>query len=191
MRGITGLLFLAGFAAGLGVTGYKAYKSKGFPGLLFIVVPLIVLFFPWIQASPFYPRSAYLPLPLDMVLGMGALLFIYGIWIFALVVAFRKLSKNWAIFLGFLSFGIITSIFIVLPGRHEGMYFYNFPTTGLAEELHAWAYHHLLTNEEKESDIAARLIPWPFQYMQVYLLTSLVLWGGLGLIAQLVARIKY
>jgi len=113
------------------------------------------------------------------------LLLIYGIFIFGFAVALRKIGipRHSMLFAGFALFGILSGLVAALYGHHEGQYIYNIPGVLVGEEIYTYAIDHF---GDPHSAFAHYTIPWVLRIPQVVLLTSAIVWGLIGLIAQLI-----
>lgn len=112
-------------------------------------------------------------------------LFIYGVIIFSLTVALRKLgvSRHIVLFASFTLFGILSGFLVALFGPGEGSTYYDVFGALLGYEIYDYAIDHF---GDPHSSFAHFTIPWVLRIPQVHLFASAILWSFIGLIAQLI-----
>ena len=116
-----------------------------------------------------------------------ALLAIYGLITWGLTFLLRKLGvpSKWAIFLGFLAFGIGAGFWASLAWPLDSITLLNLPAALFGDALYQGSIQYL---GDPSSSQAHYTIPWFLRIPKVYVLASIVLWGLLGLIAQLISN---
>ena len=114
---------------------------------------------------------------------------IYGIVIFFFVIVFHKfeiLPKN-RIFLSFLIAGSITGFLIVWLWLYDVIILINPAVAFIGSEIYRISIIHLGNPNSSQAHFT---IPWFLRIPQVYFLTSILLWGFVGLLIQLVNNSK-
>ena len=108
-----------------------------------------------------------------VALGLSVLTIIYGTLIVGLVWLLRRLGipTRWAIVLGFLGFGIMTSLAGAWLWPFDSSVYPNVWATLLGDCLYGWSVGHL-------GD------PWLLRVPRVYMVVAVLLYGGLGLLCQ-------
>lgn len=74
-----------------------------------------------------------------------------------------------------------------LYGHHEGQYIYSIPGVLVGEEIYTYSIDYF---GDPYSAFAYYTIPWVLRIPQVVLFTSAIVWGLLGLIAQLIYNVS-
>jgi hypothetical protein len=114
---------------------------------------------------------------------------IYGLAIFFLVIVFHKLRifQKKRILLSFLITGIITGFLIVWLWLYDVIILINPFVAFIGSEVYQLSIFHL---GDPNSSQAHFTIPWFLRIPQVYFLTSILVWGFIGLFIQLVNNWK-
>lgn len=110
---------------------------------------------------------------------------VYGLIILGLVVFLRKrgISENIVVFAGFALFGILSGFLAALYGHMEPQYMLNILGVPLSEEIYGYAIDRY---GDPSSAFAHYTIPWVLRIPQLAFFTSAIIWGLLGLPAQLI-----
>ncbi len=124
-----------------------------------------------------------------MIFGIMVPLFIlpaiYGLVILGLVMAFRKMqipSKK-AILLGFLTFGTAIGFLTAWAWPADSSFYFNVLPALLGDQVYNLSIQHF---GDIISPQAHYTIPWILRIPQVYVITSIVLCGLVGLLIQLI-----
>ncbi len=119
-----------------------------------------------------------------MVLVILALFVVYGLVIWGLTLALRKLRvpSKWAVVLGFLVFAAGTGLWVVQAWPMDSITLINFPAVLFGDALYQWSILYL---GDPSSSQAHYTIPWFLRVPQVHFTASIILWGLLGLVVQL------
>ena len=124
-----------------------------------------------------------------MIFGIIVPLFIlpaiYGLVILGLVIAFRKMqipSKK-AILLGFLVFGIAVGFLTAWAWPADSSFYFNVFGALLGDQIYNMSIQYF---GDIVSPQAHYTIPWILRIPQVYVITSIVLYGLVGLLLQLI-----
>lgn len=128
----------------------------------------------------------------DNILGIIILLMLYGIYasiIYGLVFLLRwlKVSAKWAIVIAFLIFGMALGVWVTNRGLQDSTIIFNFPGILAGDEVYQWAIQHL---GNPHSFQAHYTIPWVLRTPQVYIWTTLVVWGLFGLAVQVIYNFR-
>ena len=109
---------------------------------------------------------------------------IYGLVILGLVMAFRKMqipSKK-AIILGFLVFGTVIGFLTAWAWPADSSFYFNVFGALLGDQVYNLSIQYF---GDIISPQAHYTIPWILRIPQVYVITSIVLYGSVGLLLQL------
>lgn len=124
-----------------------------------------------------------------MILGIVLPLFIlpaiYGLVILGLVMAFRKMlvSSKKAILLGFLVFGIAVGFLTAWAWPADSSFYFNVLPALLGDQVYNSSIQHF---GDMISPQAHYTVPWILRIPQVYVITSIVLYGLAGSLLQLI-----
>ncbi|MDD5082927.1 MAG: hypothetical protein PHU08_06085, partial [Dehalococcoidales bacterium] len=112
------------------------------------------------------------------------LLAIYGLIIWGLTLALRRLGvpSGRVIVLGCLIFGGGMGLWVVRAWPMDSIMLINLPAVLAGDAIYRWT---IQIWGNPASSQAHYTIPWISRIPQVYFLTSMVIWGILGLLAQL------
>jgi hypothetical protein len=107
------------------------------------------------------------------------LLGLYAVTIWGLVWLLRRLrvSRRWAILLGFLGFGAVTGALTVWVWPFDSSIYFNFPATFVGD----WVYNSSIqVFGDAHSPQAHWTIPWLLRIPQVYIAVAIALSGLAG-----------
>ncbi len=110
---------------------------------------------------------------------------IYGLVIGGLTLALRKLGvpSKWAIAFGFLLFSIGAGLWATQIWPRDTVVMVNFPAVLFGDVLYGGSIRYL---GDPHSSQAHYTIPWFLRVPQVYFTASIILWGLVGLVIQLI-----
>lgn len=113
------------------------------------------------------------------------LLLIYGVCIFALVTALRlcRFPRRYLLLTGFTLFGIIAGAMALIYSRCDSSVLFNLPAVLLGEGLYGLTINIF---GDPGSAQAHYTIPWLFRIPQVIPFVSVLFWGLLGLVGQII-----
>lgn len=114
---------------------------------------------------------------------------IYGLTIFGFTVILRKMgvSSQKAILLSFLAFGTLTGFLVAWAWPKEIGILLNIFTVFLGDEVYQLSILYL---GDISSSQAHYTIPWILRIPQVYVIVSVIFWGFVGLLIQIVYNRK-
>jgi len=120
-----------------------------------------------------------------IVLPLFILPAIYGLVILGLVMAFRKMqvSSKKAILLGFPVFGIAVGFLTAWAWPADSSFYFNVLGALLGDQIHNMSIQYF---GDIISPQAHYTIPWILRIPQVHVVTSIVLYGLVGLLLQLI-----
>jgi len=109
----------------------------------------------------------------------------YSLIIFGLIIALRRLKvpAKIAIVLGFLIFSVISGLGVVWRWPDDISVMVNFPASLTGDWIYQVSIQYL---GDPHSDQAHYTIPWILRVPQVYVLASVLFWGLVGLLVQLI-----
>lgn len=112
---------------------------------------------------------------------------LYGALILGAIAAFRKigLSARLRIFIGFLLMGVVAGAISTVLWPADSSVIFNIPASLIGDKLYVSAIN---TIGDISSPHAHYTIPWILRIPQVYFIVSVVFWGIIGLLAQLVSN---
>lgn len=110
----------------------------------------------------------------NVLLPVAALTAIYALAVWGLIAMFRavRLPKRWCVFLGFLGFGLSTGLLTARLWPLDLSVYVNVYASWLGDAVYGLAVQRLGN-------------PWVLRVPQVYVSVSTVLYGVLGLLAQM------
>ncbi len=110
---------------------------------------------------------------------------IYGLIILGLIVVFRKmqLPSKKVILLGFLVFGTAIGFFTAWLWPADSSFYFNVFGALLGDQVYNLSIQYF---GDIISPQAHYTIPWILRIPQVYVITSIVLYGSVGLLLQLI-----
>jgi hypothetical protein len=122
---------------------------------------------------------------LSITLFILAVYAIYALVIWGLVFVVRKLgiTRRWAFSLAFMIFAVCLGIWTAKISHQDSSVIFNFPGVLFGEAIYRWSIQLL---GDPHSFQAHYTIPWLLRVPQVFVLTSILLWGLLGLVVQLI-----
>jgi hypothetical protein len=105
--------------------------------------------------------------------------------IWGITFGIRKLtvSKKWAIGIACMIFAVGAGIAAALKSHVDSSILFNFPAVFLGDFIYRWSIQLL---GDPSSFQAHYTIPWIFRGPQVYVLASIIIWGPVGLVIQLI-----
>lgn len=115
---------------------------------------------------------------------------IYGLAVFGAITALRKnnVLPSVRVAISFLLVGILAGLVGVSMWPRDVGVIFNFPAVLLGDKIYHWS---IILLGDPSSPNAHFTIPWVFRVPQVYVISSIVAWGMLGLFVQLAhARIS-
>lgn len=109
----------------------------------------------------------------------------YSLIIFGLILALRRLEvpAKIAIVLGFLIFSVISGLGVVWRWPDDISVMVNFPASLIGDWIYQVSIQYL---GDPHSDQAHYTIPWILRIPQVYVLASVLFWGLVGLLIQII-----
>jgi hypothetical protein len=110
---------------------------------------------------------------------------IYGLVILGLVMVFRKMQvpPKKVVLVGFLVFGTAIGFFTAWLWPADSSFYFNVFGALLGDQVYDLSIQHF---RDIISPQAHYTIPWVLRIPQVYVITSIVLYGSVGLLFQLV-----
>ncbi|OGO00337.1 MAG: hypothetical protein A2Y90_00230 [Chloroflexi bacterium RBG_13_52_12] len=122
---------------------------------------------------------------MDIALIILALIIVYGLVLWGLVLLIRKLGvpSKWAILVAFLTFAVGTGVWVIQISHLDSSVLVNYPAIFLGDFIYHWSIQLL---GDPHSFWAHETIPWLLRTPQVYLIASIMIWGLLGLVVQLI-----
>jgi hypothetical protein len=126
----------------------------------------------WIERSMFY-------------LSVFALLAIYGVITLGLTAVLHRMRipSHWAIVLSFLIFGVAGGLLSAWQWPLDSITILNLPAALLGPAVYNWTIQYF---GDPSSSQAHYSIPWLFRLPQVFILVSVIFWGLLGSLFQIV-----
>ncbi len=123
------------------------------------------------------------------LLGIAIVYGIYTLFCLGLIAVLRKMrvSSKIRVFLSILILGVITgfAVFSLWPG--DVIVILNIPAVLLGDKIYVWSIDLL---GDPSSFQAHYTIPWLLRIPQVYVIVSVLFWGLVGLVVQLVHNRK-
>jgi hypothetical protein len=122
---------------------------------------------------------------LSLVLTILVLFTVYGLVLWGLTLALRRLGvpSKGSIIIAFLIFAVGTGVWVALVWPLDSSTLLNFPASLFGDALYQWSIRYL---GDPSSPQAHYTIPWLLRVPQVYVVASIILWGFLGLMIQLI-----
>jgi hypothetical protein len=116
---------------------------------------------------------------------VAVLFVLYGLIIlgFAAVLRHVGIPAEWRIVLSFLIFGVAGGLFSFWQWPLDSITILNLPAALLGPAVYNWTIQYL---GDPSSSQAHYSIPWLFRLPQVFILVSVIFWGLLGSLFQIV-----
>ena len=123
------------------------------------------------------------------LLGIAIVYGIYTLFCLGLMAALRKMrvSSKTRVFLSILILGVITGAIATVLWPQDSSVLFNIPAILIGDKIYIWSINQL---GDPSSFQAHYTIPWLLRIPQVYVVVSVVFWGLVGLVVQLVHNRK-
>jgi hypothetical protein len=119
------------------------------------------------------------------LLFIGFILLVYAGVVLGTVLLLRrlKIGARSSILAGFVLLGILLGLWSALSNYSEGVYLFNMPGMWLGDSICRFAINHF---GDPHSFYAHYTIPWLLRTPQVHIPASMLAWGLLGLVVQII-----
>lgn len=123
------------------------------------------------------------------LLGVAIVYGIYALICLGLIRLFRKLrvSSPKRIFASLLILGVMSGVIATVLWPNDISVLFNIPAVLIGDKIYIWSINLL---GDPSSPHAHYTIPWLLRIPQVYVIVSVLFWGLVGLVAQLVHNRK-
>lgn len=106
---------------------------------------------------------------------------LYALVILGLILMLRKLAVRNAEFIGFILFGTVTGVLAAWIWPLDSVTYPNVYGVLVGDQLYGVATAYFGVDHPSQAHLA---VPWPLRVPQIYVFSSILIWGVLGLLVQ-------